>query len=695
MNTVPENASRMNPELHKGNTSPLGATVCNGGVNFSIFARDCTGIELLLFDRADDATASRIITLEPSRNRTYHYWHTFVPDIGSGQLYGFRVTGPFDPLRGMRFDPDKLLIDPYGRAVAVPVGYDRKAACVPGDNVALSMKSVVADPRGYDWEGDMPLKRPYSRTIIYEMHVAGFTKHPSSGIPAEKRGTYAGLIEKIPYLQDLGITAVELLPIFQFDHHDAPSGLCNYWGYSPISFFAPHAAYSSRKDPLGPLNEFRDMVKALHSAGIEVILDVVYNHTSEGDHKGPTFCYRGFANDVYYSLNSDGDYINHTGCGNTLNANHHVVRRLIIDSLNYWVKEMHVDGFRFDLASILSRDGQGQPLKNPPIIWDIESDPALAGIKLIAEAWDVGGLYQVGCFIGDSWKEWNGEFRDDVRSFLKGDDGVINRFVARLLASPDIYGHKEREPEQSINFITCHDGFTLNDLVSYSTKHNKANGEDNLDGAESNLSWNCGTEGPTDDHAIEELRNRQVKNFLSVTLLALGTPMILMGDEARRTQCGNNNAYCQDNEISWFDWGGLALHEDVYRFTKHLIAARNMHDDSAVGELTLNQLLGQARLEWHGVRLHKPDLSHVSHSIALTVWSARRVVFHYMINAYWKPLSFRLPPPNKLPGGAWHRWIDTSRTSPEDIVPWEEMQTITTGKYRLPGRSIAVLIARR
>ncbi|NVN89670.1 MAG: glycogen debranching protein GlgX [Desulfuromonadales bacterium] len=696
MTTVPERAVSVSCELHKGSTSPLGATVCHDGVNFSVFARDCTGIELLLFDHVDDGTASRIISFDPRHNRTYHYWHTFVPDIAAGQLYGFRVAGPFVPQRGLLFDPDKLLLDPYGRAVAVPAGYDRSAACVPGDNLALAMKSVVADPRGYDWEGDTPLKRPYSQTIIYEMHVAGFTKHPSSGVAVEKRGTYAGLIEKIPYLQDLGITAVELLPVFQFDPYDAPFGLSNYWGYSPISFFAPHAAYSSHKDPLGPLNEFRDMVKALHRAGIEVILDVVYNHTSEGDHRGPTLCFRGFANDVYYSMDSAGTQVDHSGCGNTLNANHHVVRRLIIDSLNYWVKEMHVDGFRFDLASILSRDGQGHPLKNPPIIWDIESDPALAGIKLIAEAWDAGGLYQVGSFIGDSWKEWNGEFRDDVRSFLKGDNGVIYRFVSRLLASPDIYGHQEREPEQSINFITCHDGFTLNDLVSYNIKHNQANGEQNRDGADANVSWNCGIEGPTDDPAVEELRNRQVKNFLAVTLLALGTPMILMGDEARRSQGGNNNAYCQDNETSWLDWGLLARHKDIHRFTKLLIAARIMHGDTAQDYLTLNQLLDQARLEWHGVRLQAPDLSYVSHSIALTAWSVtRRIVFHYIINAYWKPLTFRLPSPKKMPGGAWHRWIDTSRTSPDDIVPWDAMPVIAANCYRLPGRSIVVLIAKK
>lgn len=690
-----EKTEIISPDVNRGNTSPLGATVSPGGVNFSVFARDCTGIELHLFDRAEDAKASRIIELDPKRNRTYHYWHTFVPDIGAGQLYGYRVAGPFDPQRGRRFDPGKLLIDPYGRAVAVPAGYNRGAACVPGDNARVAMKSVVADPRGYDWEGDVPLKRSYSSTVIYEMHVAGFTRHPSSGVPAEKRGTYAGLIEKIPYLQDLGVTAVELLPVFQYDPHDAPFGLCNYWGYSPISLFAPHAAYSFCKDPLGPLNEFRDMVKALHRAGIEVILDVVYNHTSEGDHQGPTFCYRGFANDVYYSLSPDGSYIDHSGCGNTLNANHHVVRRLIIDSLHYWVKEMHVDGFRFDLASILSRDGEGRPLKNPPILWDIESDPALAGIKLIAEAWDAGGLYQVGSFIGDSWKEWNGEFRDDVRRFLKGDEGVINRFAARLLASPDIYGHQEREPEQSINFVTCHDGFTLNDLVSYNKKHNDANSEHNRDGTDANLSWNCGIEGPIDDPAIEALRNRQVKNFLAVTLLALGTPMILMGDEVRHTQWGNNNAYCQNNEISWFDWRRLKSHADIHRFTKELIKARGMHSDTVMEELTLSQLLGQARLEWHGVRLGTPDWSHESHSIALTAWSiTRRVVFHYLVNAYWEPLNFSLPSPARLPGGTWHRWIDTSLESPEDIAPWDAMPTYADDHYLLPERSLVVLIAK-
>src|SRR5678809_385686 len=379
------------------------------------------------------------------------------------------------------------------------------------------------------------------------MHVRGFTQHPGSGVAEARRGTYAGLLEKIPYLQDLGITAVELLPVYQFDEQDSPPGRINYCGYAPVSFFAPHQSYSSRQDPLGAVDEFRDMVKALHRANIEGILDVVYNHTAEGGHEGPTLCYRGLANDVYYILEQDRTrYSNYTGTGNTLNANHPIVRRLIMDSLRYWVEEMHVDGFRFDLASILSRDETGAVMSNPPILWDIESDPSLAGTKLIAEAWDAAGLYQVGSFVGDSWKEWNGRFRDDVRSFFRGESGAVSRVADRLVGSPEIYGHKQREAEASINFVTCHDGFTLNDLVSYNQKHNEANGEENRDGSNDNTSWNCGVEGPSDDPAIEKLRNRQVKNFLTVTLMSLGTPMFVAGDEFGQTQHGNNNAYCQD-----------------------------------------------------------------------------------------------------------------------------------------------------
>ena len=486
----------MENSVAAGSAFPLGATLTGEGVNFAVYSKNASKIDLLFFDAVDVAMPSRVISLNPHRHRTYHYWHVSVPQVRSGQIYGYRAHGPFEPARGLRFDPQKVLLDPYGRAVAVPDAYDRMAAAQPGDNAAQAMKSVVTDAGRYDWQGDRPLRHPYASTAIYEMHVAGFTRHPNSGVAPGKRGTYSGLVEKIPYLQDLGITAVELLPIFQFDPFDAPPGRMNYWGYCPVSFFAPHLAYSSRPDPLAAIDEFRDMVKALHRARIEVILDVVYNHTAEGNHEGPTLCFRGLENSAYYILEPDrAAYCNYTGTGNTLNANHPVVRRMIVDSLRYWVQEMHVDGFRFDLASILSRDESGRPLANPPVLWDIESDPTLAGTKLIAEAWDAGGLYQVGSFVGDAWREWNGRFRDDVRRFVRGDEGLVSALAARLLASPDLYAHKEREPEQSINFVTCHDGFTLNDLVSFNEKHNEANGEQNRDGCNDNCSWNCGVEG--------------------------------------------------------------------------------------------------------------------------------------------------------------------------------------------------------
>jgi len=454
-----------------GRSSPLGVTLSLEGANFSVYSKHATGIELLFFNCVDDARPERVIRIDPSTNRTYHYWHVFVPGVKAGQIYGYRVEGAFDPPSGMRFDPAKILIDPYGRSTVVPQNYSREAAREKGDNAAVAMKSVVVDPHAYDWEGDMPLHRPSARTIIYEMHVRGFTRHPSSGVAEKKRGTFVGLIEKVPYLQELGVTAVELMPVFQFDAQDSPPWRVNYWGYAPVSFFSPHQAYSSRQDPLGPLDEFRDMVKALHRAGIEVILDVVFNHTAEGDHNGPTLSLRGLDNITYYILDHDrARYANYSGTGNTLNANHPIVRRMIVDSLRYWVEEMHVDGFRFDLAAILGRGESGQSMPNPPVLWDIESDPVLAGTKLIAEAWDASGLYEVGSFIGDSWKEWNGRFRDDVRSFFRGEERSVGRFADRLLGSPAIYGHKEREVEQSVNFVTCHDGFTLNDLVSYNQR---------------------------------------------------------------------------------------------------------------------------------------------------------------------------------------------------------------------------------
>ncbi|HSF68102.1 MAG TPA: glycogen debranching protein GlgX [Nitrospiraceae bacterium] len=679
-----------------GQSSPLGATVVHGGVNFSVFSRDALGIELLLFDQSDDPKPARVISLDSSANRTYHYWHVFVSGIGPGQIYGYRVHGPFEPAKGMRFDHGKVLIDPYGRGVVVPKDYSRDMARREGDNTATAMKSVVVDPSAYDWEGDEPLRRPSARTIVYEMHVRGFTRHPSSGVAENLRGTYAGLVEKVPYLRELGITAVELLPVFQFDAQDCPPGRINYWGYAPVSFFAPHQAYSSRQDPCGPAYEFRDMVKALHRAGIEVILDVVFNHTAEGDHTGPTLSFRGLDNNTYYILEQDRSrYANFTGTGNTLNANHPIVRRLIVDSLRYWVTEMHVDGFRFDLASILARDQSGQVMASPPVLWDIESDSALAGTKIIAEAWDAAGLYQVGSFLGDSWKEWNGRFRDDVRSFFRGEDGSLVRFADRMVGSPEVYEHKQREPEQSVNFVTCHDGFTLNDLVSYNEKHNESNGENNRDGADDNRSWNCGVEGPSDDPSVEKLRNRQVKNFLAATLLSIGMPMILMGDEVRRTQLGNNNAYCHDNELNWFDWTLVAKHADVHRFVTLLNARRILRDIEHEREgLSLTELIAQANKAWHGVKLGQPDWSRHSHAVAFSAeLKKEQILFHLIFNAYWEPLEFELPPMSAGRANHWRRWIDTALDSPHDIVPWQTAPSFSGHGYRINSRSVVMLFA--
>lgn len=686
----------IDPVSHVGRSAPLGAAVCPGGVNFSLFSRKASRVDLLLFDREDDDRPTRVISIDPETNRTYHYWHVFVPNLQPGQIYGYRVHGPFDPVNGLRFDPAKTLLDPYGRAVLIPKNYDREIARQAGDNTAIAMKSVVVDPSTYDWEGDIPLNRPSTLTIVYEMHVRGFTRHPSSGVSQETSGTYRGLIEKIPYLQQIGVTAVELLPIFQFDEQDCPIGLVNYWGYQPVSYFAPHRAYSSSQDPLGPVDEFRDMVKALHRAGIEVILDVVFNHTSEGSEVGPTMCFRGIDNSAYYVLEEDRSrYANYSGCGNTLNANHPTVRRMIQDSLRHWVKEMHVDGFRFDLASILARDSSGNMMSNPPLLWDIESDPDLAGTKMIAEAWDAAGLYQVGSFIGDSWKEWNGRFRDGVRSFFRGDRGSVRRLADGLLGSPELYSIEEREAEQSVNFVTCHDGFTLNDLVSYNHKHNEGNGEDNRDGSNENLSWNCGIEGPTDDPEIEKLRNRQIKNFLTATLLSFGMPMIMMGDEVRRTQHGNNNAYCHDDETQWFDWTLLEKHPDVLRYLKLLIARRLSRDVGPERKrMTLTNLLSAGFKGWHGIRLDEPDWGDDSHSIALSVRLPKDDLHVYCIfNAYWEPLDFELPPLKSEDNHCWHRWIDTYLDSPQDIIEWQKSAVVSDFTYRMGPRSVAVLWA--
>jgi len=556
------------------------------------------------------------------------------------------------------------------------------------------MKSVVVDMRTFDWEGDRPLRHAFRGTVIYEMHVAGFTRHPNSGVAQEKRGTYLGILEKIPYLQELGITAVELLPVYQFDPQDAAPGLENYWGYGPVSFFAPHLGYSTCNDPLVCLDEFRIMVKELHRAGIEVILDVVYNHTGEGGENGPTLCFRGLENSFYYILGKDkATYANFSGAGNTLKANHSVVKRLILDSLRYWASEMHIDGFRFDLASIFSRNESGKPMLNPPIVWEIDSDPVLAGTKLIAEAWDSGGLYQVGSFGRDKWKEWNGRYRDDIRGFVKGDESATFKLRERIMGSPDLYQEYDRPAGQSINFVTCHDGFTLNDLVSYDAKHNEANCESNADGANSNLSWNCGVEGATANVAIERLRKQQIKNLLALTLLSVGTPMLLMGDEVCRTQLGNNNAYCQNNEISWFDWSLCQANADVLRFVRQMIQLR-LHFDQREegGQATLEDFLSKSRIEWHGVEIGKPDWGSNSHSLALSLHNLAGTQMRYIaINAYWEPLEFALPPVADSAKGGWIRFMDTSLPTPSDISEEARAPHVGGTNYRVNPRSIILL----
>ncbi len=646
-----------------GRSYPPGATVVPGGVNFCVFSKNCSFLELLFFDDVDASEPSRVIRLDRSENRTFYYWHIFVPDIRPGTLYAYRATGPFEPESGLRFDGSKALLDPYGRAVAVGKNYDRSAAQRPGSNVHCCMKSVVVDTADYDWEGDTPIHRDLAHSFIYELHVGGFTRNPDSGVAPEKRGTFAGIIEKIPYLKSLGVTEIELLPVQHFDERDAPHGRTNYWGYSPVSFFSPHTGYSTQTDPQAPVREFRDMVKALHRAGIEVILDVVFNHTSEGDHTGPVLSFRGLENRAYYipdPLNRSL-YANYSGCGNTFNANQSIARRMILDCLRYWVSEMHVDGFRFDLASVLSRDEWGQPLKSPPILWEIESDPVLAGTRIIAEAWDASGLYQVGSFIGHKWAEWNGVYRDDVRRFVRGDRGMTQKLASRIVGSPDLFPQQEWEPERSINFLTCHDGFTLYDLVSYNQKHNELNGEQNRDGLDENFSWNCGEEGPATREEVRRLRTQQIKNFMTILFVSQGTPMIQMGDEAGRTQQGNNNAYCQNNELGWFSWKDLEKNAEILRFQTSLAAFRRDHRVFHKERFWSSH---PPMITWSGVKLWQPDWSFVSHSLAFCLQGDDGQEFFAILNAYHETLSFELP---ILSQGKWIRVIDTSAPPPHDF----------------------------
>ncbi|MBR8832187.1 MAG: Glycogen operon protein GlgX [Chroococcopsis gigantea SAG 12.99] len=684
-------------ETKPGKTHPIGATVYPEGVNFCVFSKHAEAIELLLFDGENTVKPAHIIPLDNKRNRTFHYWHIFVRDLQPGQVYAYRVYGPYAPELGHRFDAQKVLLDPYAKAIVGDEIYNREAAILPGDNCAKALRGVVVDTGTYDWEGDMPLRLPFSSSIIYELHVGGFTRNPNSELEGDKRGTFAGLIQKIPYLKNLGITAVELLPVHYFDPEDVRPGLENYWGYSTIGFFAPYRKYSSDRSPLGPLNEFRDMVKALHKAGIEVILDVVFNHTAEGNEKGATLSFRGFDNTTYYILDENKRYYsNYSGCGNTFNTNHPIVGSLIIDCLNYWVSEMHVDGFRFDLAAILSRNIDGTPIeKGYNIIWAIESDPILAGTKLIAEAWDAAGLYSVGQFVefADWFAEWNGPFRDDVRRFVKSDPGCVITLAARILGSPDIYPDSN-DVNRSVNFITCHDGFTLNDLVAYNEKHNEANGEENTDGANDNHSWNCGVEGDTENAKISALRLQQMKNLLTILFMSQGTPMLLMGDEVRRTQKGNNNAYCQDNGLSWFDWSQVDKQFDLWCFVRRLIHLHQslalFHEEKGL-EVTYASL--NPHITWHGVRLGKPDWSQHSHSLAFSLRHPKEDEYlHVMLNAYWQPLEFELPLTGK--GENWYRLVDTSLPLDDSVCDLWSATLIESQTYTVAARSSVVLMVK-
>jgi isoamylase len=679
------------PSIQSGRSFPLGATVDAGGVNFCLYSRNAASVELLLFESATDALPSSRIRFDPQQHRTGDYWHVMVNGVAAGQLYGYRVAGPAQTLAGNRFDPQKLLVDPYALAVANTAGYIRSKAVEPGDNTATALKCVVVDPHDYNWEGDRPLERDFFDSAIYELHVAGFTRNPNSGIAQERRGTYAGVIDAIPYLVDLGIKTVELMPVQQFDTQAAPNGV-NYWGYQPIAWFAPHQAYCAAGNVLAPVREFRDLVKALHRADIEVIIDVVFNHTAEGSETGPTLSLRGLDNSTYYLLDptDPSRYVDDTGCGNTVNANEAVVRQLILDCLRYWVQHMHVDGFRFDLAASLSRGVDGRPLAHPPILSEIEFDPVLSGTKIIAEAWDAAGLYQLASFGSERWSVWNGQFRDDVRRFVIGEPNTVGPLADNIVASANLFRHEKRPPSRSINFVTAHDGFTLNDLVSYDQKHNEANGELNRDGRDDGFSWNCGVEGPTNDVAVESLRNRQIRNLLVILFLAEGRPMLLMGDEVRRTQHGNNNAFCQNNATSWFDWDDIHRHGDVRRFTKELIRFHKQssifHDQTFWGDP------GATKINWHGLQLNRPDWGSDSHSLAFELLhgpSGEHI--DILLNAYWEPLQFDLPA--TVSGRVWRRLIDTSLDSPLDICPAPPAALTEQKSYTCHARSSVVLVS--
>ena len=679
-------------DLQVGAPSPLGISVCGEGVNFAFFSQHASRVRLELFAHSQDAKAARAIDLDPSLNRTGDVWHVWIKGILPGQLYAYRVDGPYDPKAGHRFNFNKLLLDPFATAITPldPWNFDPASSMV--DNAGAMPKCIITQD-DFDWHGDTLPRHPWSKTIIYETHVRGCTVHPNSGV--NHPGTYRGLIEKIPYFKELGVTAVELMPVQEFNESQVTSilgkSLKNYWGYDPVAFFAPKASYSSLKGLGQQKQEFREMVLAFHKAGIEVVLDVVFNHTAETDMLGPTLFLRGIDNTVFYILGDDKCiYRNYTGTGNTVNANHPVVQDYLLAALRYWVQEMHVDGFRFDLASALSRDIDGSLRYDAPVLEKISKDPVLKEAKIIAEPWDAAGAYQLGSFSQRRWVEWNDRYRDEVRRFWRGDDRMMSLFVSRICGSADIFSKSGKGPENSINFITCHDGFTLNDLVSYQYKHNELNRQNNNDGANESFSDNYGAEGRTTDIAIESVRKRQIKNFLLTLFISRGVPMLLGGDEFRRTQAGNNNAYCQDNETSWYDWDCLKQHKEIFNFTRGMIAFRRAHP-----VLSKEQFYTDAQIDWFGPQKGLPNWDNPGErQFACLIHEDKEHELFLMFNAGRDAVDFSLP--SVLPETRWHLAVDTSREAPQDLFTAGEGPLLENPQtYHLNPRSSAILLTRK
>lgn len=686
-----------------------GILVTSKGVYFSVFSRNATAVYLELFNSASDSESSHTIELNPDKNRTGDIWHVFVEGLKPGALYLYRADGPFEPEKGFRFDKNQFLFDP--RAKAFSEGSVFKYL-YPGKNKRMEHfpKCVVVDDEEYDWGDDKPLAIPLEKSIIYELHVKGFTASPTS--ETEFPGTYKGLTEKIPYLQSLGVSAVELLPVMEFDEYEntninprTGARMKNYWGYSTIGFFAPKHSYSSDKTPGGCVKEFKDMVKAFHNAGIEVLLDVVFNHTAEGNENGVTLHFRGFENSIFYHLVNGQKqyYMNFSGCGNAVNANHPVVQDFIIDCLHYWVLEMHVDGFRFDLATELTRDESGFLSENAPLTKRIAEDSVLRNIKIIAEPWDCGGGYQAGKFPGGRWCEWNDRFRDGIRRFIRGDEYTSTEAATRISGSSDMFSGSGRKPIHSINYVDAHDGFTLNDLVMYNTKHNQDNGEENRDGTDNNLSYNYGYEGAVLNPKIVRTRVRQLKNFFTTLMLSQGVPMFVAGDEVRRTQCGNNNAYCQDNEISWFNWKNVEDHKTLLEFVQKLIALRNQHvvfqRRTFFGGNSTSQFNNPPDISWFNFDGTVPDWEKMNRYLGFRLGGkAAGLVkedndFFVAMNMDIHDVTITIPLPSA--GRKWYRVIDTSIENRTCILlGGQEENLLSQEHYVVLSNSILVLIAK-